>query len=219
MKTTIFSQISIDGKLTMGAGNSSKELFSLFSSEDMEFIHLFRGNVQGIMVGKNTILTDNPFLTNRYEENKNPIRIIPTTTLDIPLDCNVLSDQGKTIIVTTEKGRDEEKIKQIRERGKDCLICGEDKVDFVELERQLEQNYGITSLMVEGGGFLNWHIFNQDIVDEIILMQLPIIIGGSTNITLVDGDGYQQLSFTKKFKVVEIQPKDNYTLMRYKKVI
>lgn len=219
MKTTIFSQISIDGKLTMGAGNSSKELFSLFSSEDMEFIHLFRGNVQGIMVGKNTILTDNPFLTNRYEENKNPIRIIPTTTLDIPLDCNVLSDQGKTIIVTTEKGRDEEKIKQIRERGKDCLICGEDKVDFVELERQLEENYGITSLMVEGGGFLNWHIFNQDIVDEIILMQLPIIIGGSTNITLVDGDGYQQLSFTKKFKVVEIQPKDNYTLMRYKKVI
>jgi 5-amino-6-(5-phosphoribosylamino)uracil reductase len=219
MKTTIFSQISIDGKLTMGAGNSSKELFSLFSSEDMEFIHLFRGNVQGIMVGKNTILTDNPFLTNRYEENKNPIRIIPTTTLDIPLDSNVLSDEGKTIIVTTEKGRDEYKIKQIRERGKECLICGEDKVDFVELERQLEDNFGITSLMVEGGGFLNWHIFDQDIVDEIILMQLPIIIGGSTNITLVDGEGYQQLSFTKKFKVVEIQPKDNYTLMRYKKVI
>lgn len=219
MKTTIFSQISIDGKLTMGAGNSSKELFSLFSSEDMEFIHLFRGNVQGIMVGKNTILTDNPFLTNRYEENKNPIRIIPTTTLDIPMDCNVLSDQGKTIIVTTEKGRDEGKIKQIRERGKECLICGKDTVDFVELERQLEENYGITSLMVEGGGFLNWHIFNQDIVDEIILMQLPIIIGGSTNITLVDGDGYQQLSFAKKFKVVEIQPNDNYTLMRYKKVI
>jgi riboflavin biosynthesis pyrimidine reductase len=50
-------------------------------------------------------------------------------------------------------------------------------------------------------------------------MQLPIIIGGSTNITLVDGDGYQQLCFAKKFKVVEIQPKDNYTLMRYKKVI
>ncbi|MNC73896.1 2,5-diamino-6-ribosylamino-4(3H)-pyrimidinone 5'-phosphate reductase [compost metagenome] len=73
--------------------------------------------------------------------------------------------------------------------------------------------------MVEGGGFLNWHIFNQDIVDEIILMQLPIIIGGSSNITLVDGAGYQELGLTKRFKVVEIQPKDNYTLMRYKKVI
>ncbi len=131
----------------------------------------------------------------------------------------MLSDQGKTIIVTTEHGRDEDKISQIRERGKNCLICGEDTVDFVELEHQLEEHYGISDLMVEGGGFLNWHIFNQDIVDEIILMQLPIIIGGSSNITLVDGDGYQELGLTKRFKVVEIQPKDNYTLMRYKKVI
>jgi 5-amino-6-(5-phosphoribosylamino)uracil reductase len=219
MKTTVFSQISIDGKLTMGAGNSSKELFSLFTSQDIEFIHRFRGNVQGIMVGKNTILTDNPFLTNRYETNKNPIRIIPTTTLDIPLDSNVLSDEGKTIIVTTEQGWDEDKVKLIQERGKDCLICGYDQVDFVELGHQLEDKYGITDLMVEGGGFLNWHVFNQDIVDEIILMQLPIIIGGSSNITLVDGVGYQELSFSKKFKVVEIQPKENYTLMRYKKAI
>lgn len=217
MKTTIFSQISIDGKLTFGAGKSSKELFSLFSAQDMKFIHQFRGNVQGIMVGKNTILTDNPFLTNRYEKNKNPIRIIPTTTLDISLDSNVLSDQGKTIIVTTEQGRDDYKIQQIRERGKDCLICGEDKVDFVELERQLEDKYGIIDLMVEGGGILNWHVFNQGLVDEIILMQLPIIIGGSSNITLVDGEGYQEMSFTKKFKVVEIQPKHNYILIRYKK--
>lgn len=219
MKTTIFSQISIDGKLTLGAGNSSKELFTLFSNQDMKYIHLFRGKVQGIMVGKNTILTDNPFLTNRFEDNKNPIRIIPTRTLDIPLDSNVLSDQGQTIIVTTERGRDEAKIQQIRDRGKDCIICGEDEVDFVELGRQLEENYGISDLMVEGGGFLNWHILNQDLVDEIILMQLPIIIGGSSNITLVDGEGYHELCLTKKFKVVEIQAKDNYTLMRYKKVI
>lgn len=219
MKTTIFSQISIDGKLTLGAGNSSKELFTLFSNQDMKYIHLFRGKVQGIMVGKNTILTDNPFLTNRFEDNKNPIRIIPTRTLDIPLDSNVLSDQGKTIIVTTERGRDEAKIEQIRARGKDCIICGEEEVDFVELGRQLEENYGITDLMVEGGGFLNWHILNQDLVDEIILMQLPIIIGGSSNITLVDGEGYKELCLTKKFKVVEIEAKDNYTLLRYKKVI
>ncbi|MFC4098201.1 RibD family protein [Paenibacillus xanthanilyticus] len=219
MKTTVFSQISIDGKLTLGAGSSSKELFTLFSSEDMEFIHKFRGNVQGIMVGKNTIQTDNPFLTNRYETNKNPIRIIPTATMDISLDSNVLTDEEKTIIVTTVHGQDPEKMALIRSRGKDCLISGYEKVDFVGLYRQLEDQYGMEHLMVEGGGYLNWHIFDQDLVDEIILMQLPIIIGGADNVTLVDGEGYRTIDLAKKFKVVEVEPRATYTLMRFKRAV
>ncbi|MGF7048644.1 riboflavin-specific deaminase-like protein [Paenibacillus sp. DS2015] len=219
MKITVFSQISIDGKLTLGAGNSSKDLFSLLNEQDIEFIHKFRGKVDGIVVGKNTILTDNPFLTNRYEINKNPVRIIPTSSMDIPLDSNVLTDDGRTIVVTTENGKDMEKIKQIQELGKECLICGTDSVDFKELCVQLENKYGITSLMVEGGGFLNWKVFDKDLVDEIVLMQLPIIIGGGTNVTLVDGEGYEELTTTKKFKVVEMQQQENYTLMRYLKAV
>ncbi|MNO49692.1 2,5-diamino-6-ribosylamino-4(3H)-pyrimidinone 5'-phosphate reductase [compost metagenome] len=219
MKTSIFSQISIDGKLTLGAGQSSKPLFSLFDSNDIEYIHKFRGNVDGIMVGKNTITTDNPYLTNRYENDKNPIRIIPTRAMDISLDSNVLTDEGRTIIVTTEKGKDEKKMEILRQRNKECLICGEDEVDFVELYRQLEEKFGITSLMVEGGGFLNWHVFNQGLVDEIILMQLPIIIGGSSNITLVDGDGYTEMDYIKRFKMAEVQQRDNYTLLRYLKAV
>ncbi|EFM10231.1 bifunctional deaminase-reductase domain protein [Paenibacillus curdlanolyticus YK9] len=219
MKTTVFSQISIDGKLTLGAGSSSKQLFTLFSNQDIEFIHQFRGHVQGIMVGKNTIHNDNPFLTNRYEENKNPIRIVPTATMDIDLDSNILSDDGRTIIVTTELGKDDDKIEQIRARGKDCIVCGHDKVDFAELFRRLESEFGITDLMVEGGGFLNWHVFDQDLADEIILMQLPIIIGGADNITLADGEGYRDLAFAKKYKIVEVEPRENYTLMRYQKAI
>lgn len=219
MKITVFSQISIDGKLTLGAGNSSKGLFSLLNEGDIEFIHRFRGKVDGIVVGRNTILTDNPFLTNRYEVNKNPVRIIPTTTLDFPMDSHVLTDEGRTIVVTTESDKNVEKIRQIRELGKEILICGTDSVDFKALCVVLENKYGITSLMVEGGGFLNWNVFDKDLVDEIVLMQLPIIIGGGTNITLVDGEGYEELTFTKKFKVVEMLQQENYTLMRYLKAV
>lgn len=217
MIVTIFSQISIDGKLTFGTGQSSKELFRLFNEQDMEYIHRFRGKVDAIMVGKNTIRTDNPFLTNRYESNKNPVRIIPTRTMDIPLDSNVFTDDGKTIIVTTEKGLDADKQAQIRDMGKEVLVCGTESVDFSYLFVLLQERYGLSSIMVEGGGLLNWHVVNEDLVDEIILMQLPIIIGGASNITLVDGEGYSKLSFTKKFKVAEVQAMENYTLMRYVK--
>lgn len=220
MKTSIFSQISIDGKITMGAGQSSKPLFSLLENQDIEYIHSFRGQVQGIMVGKNTIMTDNPMLTNRYEKNNDPLRIIPTSHMDIPMDSHVLTDNGKTLVVTTENGKDSEKIEVLRGRSnKEVLICGEDKVDFTELYRQLETNYGVSSLMIEGGGFLNWHVFDQDLVDEIILMQLPIIIGGATNITLADGEGYRDLDLAKKFKVAEVVPTKNYTLLRYLKAV
>ncbi|MBW7476907.1 dihydrofolate reductase family protein [Paenibacillus oenotherae] len=217
MKVTIFSQISIDGKLTFGSGHSSKELFQLFNQKDTEYIHKFRGQVDGIMVGKNTILTDNPFLTNRYEANNNPARIIPTRSMDIPLDSNVFKDDGRTIIVTTESGAEPDKVRAIQELGKEVLICGKDMVDFEQLFKILEEQFGFKSLMVEGGGLLNWHVFDHNLVDEIILMQLPIIIGGASNITLVDGEGYHELNLTKRFKVLEVQTKENYTLMRYTK--
>ncbi|WP_342439471.1 dihydrofolate reductase family protein [Paenibacillus sp. FSL L8-0436] len=219
MKTTIFSQVSIDGKLTLGAGQSSKQLFSMFEEPDIEYIHKFRGLVDAIMVGKNTIQNDDPMLTNRYEENNNPLRIIPTSHMDISLDSHVFADNGRTLIVTTENGQDPEKISILKNRNKEVLICGEDKVDFVNLFRELEASYNVHSIMIEGGGFLNWNVFDQDLVDEIILMQLPIIIGGETNVTLVDGKGYNDLSFAKKFKVVEVLPQKNYTLLRYQKAV
>ncbi|CAM4372971.1 dihydrofolate reductase family protein [Paenibacillus alkaliterrae] len=215
MKVTVFSQVSIDGKLTFGSGYSSKELFQLFTQEDMEFIHRFRGQVDGIMVGKNTICTDNPFLTNRFETGKNPVRLVPTRTMDLPLDSNIFMDDERTIMITTEQGADEEKKEWIRSRGKEVIVCGQELVDFGKLFPLLEKNYGFRHLMVEGGGMLNWHVFDLDLVDEIILMQLPIIIGGASNISLVDGQGYNDLSYTKKFEVADIQIKRNYTLMRY----
>lgn len=217
MKITLLSQVSIDGKLTLGVGTSSKDLFNFLDDNDKKFIHDFRGKVNGIMVGKNTIDTDNPFLTNRYEENKNPVRIVPTRTMNLDFSSNIFTDNEKTIVVTTERGKDDKKIDFIRSLGKECLVFGEDKVDFKSLFNYLEKELGITSIMVEGGGYLNWTLFEQNLIDEIIIMQLPIVIGGYNNISLVDGDGFKNLESIKKFKFVECRPSENYNLLRFKK--
>lgn len=219
MKTVIFSQISIDGKLTLGAGKSSRDLFSLLREEDRRFIHKFRGNVDAIMVGRKTIETDNPFLTNRYEEDKNPIRIVPTCSMNISPDSNIFIDGNRTIIVTSEQSVSAGKIEAIRKINKDCIICGKESVDFRRLFHMLEDNYSIHSIMAEGGGQLNWNLIRDGLVDEIILMQLPVIIGGASNTTLVDGDGYTELSELKKYELQEIQPRQGYTLLRYEKCI
>ncbi|MDZ5001254.1 riboflavin biosynthesis protein RibD, partial [Clostridium perfringens] len=130
MKVTLFSQVSIDGKLALGSGNSSKELFNLLDDDDKRFIHEFRGKVDGIMVGKKTIDIDNPFLTNRYEENKSPVRIVPTSTMDLDLSSNIFTDSEKTIVLTIEEQKNNPKADLIRGLGKVCVVFGEDKVDF-----------------------------------------------------------------------------------------
>lgn len=216
MKVTVFSQISIDGKLTLGNGASSKPLFQRFNDEDMRFIHKFRGEVDAIMVGRNTIVTDDPQLTNRYETGRDPVRIIPTSSLDFPVSAKILSSPGETIIATTEQARDHEMVELIRSQGKEVLFAGAAHVDFKMLFPLLEAR-GIKHIMVEGGGQLNWEVFNLDLVDEIILMQLPIIIGGSETTTLIDGEGYRDIAMTKSFKLLAFEARSNYNLLHFKR--
>ncbi|WP_312692766.1 dihydrofolate reductase family protein [Kosakonia sp.] len=216
MIITVFSQISIDGKMTLGQGGSSKGLFERFNDDDMQFIHHFRGKVDAIMVGRNTIATDNPQLTNRYE-GSSPVRIIPTASLDIPLSAKILSSPEETIIVTTEQARGHERVQQIKDHGKEVLFSGIDQVDFNLLFNQLEQR-GIHHIMVEGGGNLNWQMFNLDLVDEIILMQLPIIIGGVATTTLADGEGYNDMAMIKSFNLHAFEARPNYNLLHFKRI-
>lgn len=216
MKVTVFSQISIDGKLTLGQSASSKPLFQRFNDEDMRFIHKFRGEVDAIMVGRNTIATDDPQLTNRYEVGRDPIRIIPTTSLDLDISAKVLSSPGQTIIVTADRARDHKMVEQIRAQGKEVLFAGAESVDFKRLFSMLEAR-GLKHIMVEGGGQLNWQVFDLDLVDEIILMQLPIIIGGADTATLSDGAGYRSIEMTKSFKLHSFEARENYNFIHFKR--
>lgn len=216
MKVTVFSQISIDGKLTLGSQASSKPLFKHFDDEDMRFIHKFRGEVDAIMVGRNTIVTDDPQLNNRFGSGRHPIRIIPTASLDFSLSSKVLSSPEHTIIVTTEQARDHAMVDQIRAQGKEVIFSGVDRVDFKQLFPLLEAR-GIKHIMVEGGGHLNWQVFNLDLVDEIMLMQLPIIIGGSETTTLTDGEGYQDIDMTNAFKLHAFEARTHYNFLHFKR--
>jgi len=216
MKVTVFSQISIDGKLTLGHDASSKPLFRHFDDEDMRFIHKFRGEVDAIMVGRNTITTDDPQLTNRYESGRNPVRIIPTTSLNFPASAKVLSSPERTIIATTEQARDHEMVERIRAHGKEVLFAGASRVDFKQLFPMLEAR-GINHIMIEGGGQLNWQVFNLDLVDEIMLMQLPIVIGGSDTTTLIDGEGFQDIEMTKSFVLHEFEARSHYNFLHFKR--
>ena len=196
--TIIVSEVTVDGKLTLRKGRSSKEIMQFMDEEANRYLHELRAKVDGIMVGAETIRTDNPFLTVRYVEGKNPTRIVPTSKADIPLDANILKKDAPTIIVTSKKAP-QEKVDAIREKA-EVLVVGEDSVDLVEMMNQLYQK-GIKSLMVEGGSTLNWNLIRLGLVDEVRLIHIPFIVGGSDTPTLVGGEGFYSFDEVVKLKL------------------
>lgn len=187
----IVSEVSVDGKLTLYRGASSKELMTLMDQEAYRYLHEIRAKVDGIMVGCETVRTDNPSLTVRYVQGKNPVRVIPCSTANVPLDANIFSKDAPTLIVTTKRAPTE-RVEKIKETGAEVWIVGEDLVDFDSLMPMLLER-GISSLMVEGGASINWEFIKRGFVDEIRLIHLPVIVGGENVPTLVGGEGFKKL--------------------------
>ncbi len=196
--TIIVSEVTVDGKLTLKRGVSSKEIMKFMDEDATRYLHELRAKVDGIMVGAETIRTDNPFLTVRYVEGKNPTRIVPTAMADIPLNANILEKDAPTIIFTSEKAP-EDRVRKLEEKV-DVIRCGEEKVDLVKMMDILHKR-GIKSLIVEGGSRLNWEMIKLGLVDEIRIIHMPFIVGGSETPTLVGGEGFDSLDEIVKTKL------------------
>ncbi|EEP60917.1 2,5-diamino-6-(ribosylamino)-4(3H)-pyrimidinone 5'-phosphate reductase [Sulfurihydrogenibium yellowstonense] len=194
----IVSEVTVDGKLTLSKGVSSKEIMKFMDEEANRYLHETRAKVDGIMVGAETIRTDNPYLTVRYVSGKNPTRIIPTSTAYIPPDANILKKDSPTIIVTTEKAP-KERLKMLSEKV-EVIIAGKEEVDLIKM-MDILYNRGIRNLMVEGGSTLNWNLIKNGLVDEIRIIHMPFIVGGTDTPTLVGGEGFKSLEEVVKLKL------------------
>jgi 2,5-diamino-6-(ribosylamino)-4(3H)-pyrimidinone 5'-phosphate reductase len=180
------SEITADGKLTLKKGASSKILMKYMSHETEILLHETRAVYDAIMVGANTIRIDNSFLTVRHVKGKSPLRVIPSSMAEIPLDANVLGPDAKTLIAVCEKAPPD-RVDAIRAKGVTVVVAGKDHVELPLLMRILFTEFGIKKLMIEGGPTLNWHMLHDRLVDEIRLIHLPFIVGGSDTPSLVGG--------------------------------
>lgn len=182
----MMSEITVDGKLTLKKGASSKILMRYMAKETELLLHRTRAEYDAIMVGSRTVRIDNSFLTVRLVEGKSPIRVIPCSAADLALDSNVLKPDAPTVIAVSEQAPPD-RVAEIRKTGARVVCAGEEKVDLPLLMEILYRDFHIRKLIVEGGPTLNWHMLHHRLVDEIRLIHLPFIVGGSDTPSLVGG--------------------------------
>lgn len=182
----MMSEITADGKLTLKKGASSKILMKYMAHETEILLHTTRAEYDAIMVGANTIRIDNSFLTVRLVPGKSPLRVIPCSKADLPLDANVLGNDAPTVVAVSEAAP-ADRVAEIRKKGVHVVVAGKDHVELPLLMKILKKDFGIENLMIEGGPTLNWHMLHDRLVDEIRLIHLPFIVGGSDTPSLVGG--------------------------------
>jgi 5-amino-6-(5-phosphoribosylamino)uracil reductase len=212
----IVSEVTIDGKLTLARGVSSKEIMKLMDDEANRYLHQIRAECDGIMVGANTVRIDNPNLTVRYVEGKNPVRVIPTSTGDIPLDANVLNTQVAPTVIAVSERAPKERLEEFKKRGAQVVVAGREKIDFPLLLEKLKE-LGINRLMVEGGSKVNWELLKNDLVDEIRLIHLPVVVGGDDVPSLTSGEGFGSLDRVKRFKIKRVFQCGNQVITEYQR--
>ncbi|MCD9853210.1 bifunctional diaminohydroxyphosphoribosylaminopyrimidine deaminase/5-amino-6-(5-phosphoribosylamino)uracil reductase RibD [Epilithonimonas sp. JDS] len=133
------------------------------NSLSKQFVHQIRSEEHAILVGKNTALHDNPSLTVREIEGRNPIRILIDFNLDIPESCNIYNDEAETIIFNSIKDSKDKYLKFIK-------IEKENSLDQI-LEKLYELQ--IQSVIIEGGRFTLQQFIDQNLWDETLIFKNP----------------------------------------------
>lgn len=126
------------------------------TNEEMDIIsHQWRSEESAILVGARTVIMDNPNLTVRHVNGKNPVRIVidPDELVNGPY--RVLNDEAPTILI--RNGKSKNNLEYIAPESSNPL----DQVFKIAYEK------GLNSILVEGGSFTHQQLIQSGMWDEI----------------------------------------------------
>ena len=186
--------ITLDGKIALSNG-ISKWITNSIAREKVQY---YRNKFMGIMVGINTVLTDNPSLTARIENGVNPFRIIVDPNLQINENCKVVknNEDEKTVIITSQKNLFAEDVENTEIQMKQKRLVEKNKVKFIFIDgkkfsfkKMLEEigKTGIDSVLLEGGETLISLAFEENVIDGGEIFIANKILGDSSAKPFISG--------------------------------
>jgi diaminohydroxyphosphoribosylaminopyrimidine deaminase/5-amino-6-(5-phosphoribosylamino)uracil reductase len=124
--------------------------------ESMELVHLWRAQEQAILIGYNTLMADNPYLTVRMVEGKNPVRLLLARDTSFAEGLHIFNKDAKTIVFNSSGNAIIENVEFVKIDWKNKIKAVLDYCYF----------HNISSMMVEGGTNTIYHFMNQNLWDE-----------------------------------------------------
>lgn len=217
-KVTLSFAMSLDGKIATKTGDSKY----ISGSESLAFVHGLRNQHDGILVGIQTVLIDDPSLTTRFgeQDKKDAERIILDSSLRIPLFAKILHlDSLANTHIFTLASSSKEKIQALENLNIKIYTAKEKdgRLDLHDVLQQLKKA-NIHSVLVEGGSTVHASFITENVFDEIYATIAPIIIGGQEAKTPVGGEGFLTLSTSRKLQFVKTIPRGDDIIIHAKNI-
>jgi 3,4-dihydroxy 2-butanone 4-phosphate synthase/GTP cyclohydrolase II len=182
---------SLDGSIAPRSG----ELLRLSNPLSCAMTHHLRARHDAILVGINTVLSDDPRLTVRLVAGKHPRPVVIDGCLRTPLGARLLASPARGPIVATSHGACPVKEERLRQAGA-CVIrvpSGPDgRLDLSALLTLLVQ-MKVGSLMVEGGAGVLSSFLSLRLADQVVITISPRFVGGLPALTGGQGDRMRSL--------------------------
>ncbi|MCO5118931.1 MAG: RibD family protein [Burkholderiaceae bacterium] len=173
---------SIDGSIAARPSRS----FALSSGPSFDMTHLLRSRHDALLVGINTVLTDDPRLTVRRCAGDNPRPVVLDSRLRFPMDARLLAHPDRRVLLLTTGLAAVGSINRLEAMGASVRVLPQDESGRVDLAAALQclADMGIRSLMVEGGASVIGSFLRARLVDYCVITVVPRLIGG---VKVLDG--------------------------------
>ncbi|MBB5227171.1 bifunctional diaminohydroxyphosphoribosylaminopyrimidine deaminase/5-amino-6-(5-phosphoribosylamino)uracil reductase RibD [Treponema ruminis] len=216
--------MTLDGKIATKTGESKW----ISGEKSRQFVHQLRNRYAGILAGIGTVLKDDPMLNCRLQDEngqmtgRNPVRIICDSDLSIPLESKIVKSAGEIqTIVACLAPADSQKKALLEREGVEVLeVKGGNRHGLLAKAKTMVQNNPkpqvnlyelmkilgekkIDSLLIEGGGAINFSALEAKIVQKIYAFVSPKIFGGVAK-SPVGGEGVSLPDQAFGFKIEKV---------------
>jgi len=211
--------MTVDGKIT----SAGREYPRFTSEHDRKNMDRLRARADAVLIGAGTLRADDPKLHVRDDEMRRYRRslgkpdgltkIIVSASAGLPPDSRFFDDVdgGDRIVATTDRApRD---VVEALERRVEVWRLGAETVDLPRVLARLKSR-GVDSLLVEGGGELNWAFVRDDLLDELFVTIAPALLGGAAAPTLLEGAGLS-MDRLRRLRLCEVQREGDELFCRY----
>jgi diaminohydroxyphosphoribosylaminopyrimidine deaminase/5-amino-6-(5-phosphoribosylamino)uracil reductase len=202
---TVKAAMTLDGKIATSSGESKW----ITGVPARAYAMNLRAGVDAVLVGINTVLADDPSLTDRKSKsgirNEHPLRrIVLDAMARTPLDAKVVSDKFSQLTTIVVSGSaPQSRVRALSGRANVLVAPASDgQIELPWLLKKLGSE-NVTSLLVEGGGEVNASFLLSGLAQRIAFFYSPMVLGGANSRKAVAGTGAKGLK--DSLRLAEIQ--------------